>query len=521
MKKSCAILLAVVLALSTLIGCGKASDNSSPAANGENNASSPNAENSNSSEVVRIKYVVPGTEPKDYQKVFEKVNEKLAADGVGVEVEKIFIPWDAWDQKLNLMLSTGEDFDLFHVMQDRTPYSNYYTRGALADISDAIEKYGANLKKYIPEDIFNGAKIGGKYYIVPSYWVEMASEGQFNIRRDILRENNLQEPKTPAELISAWETVMKNWKGKNKPYLGTRADFDPISLHTSILHRTYDTFPFTVKDKFFYVNQNGEVKSWIETDEFKQDAAFMRELYTKGITNPDILVMKQEQVDAQLDSGEWFVRLGTGGSLNGLQKYNPEATVDDIGVVWFNPEKEYLRPLSFKNGNAVPANSKHPEAAVKFMDWMLASQENYDLVQYGIEGEHYTKDGDKGLKPIKDPNNNNNPRYRGSDSQNGNVNFMRFDPESSIPDNNKVLFEPNPNAVNSIAANFIFDPTNVRTEYTNILSEASASITPIYMGVLDYDKAFPEALDKMKKAGLDKVVAEYQKQFQEYQSSLQ
>lgn len=349
MRKSYATLLAVVLALSTLVGCGKA-DNASPAANGESNASSPNAEKTNSSEVVKIKYVVPGTEPKDYQKVFEKVNEKLAADGVGVAVEKIFIPWDAWDQKLNLMLSTGEEFDLFHVMQDRTPFSNYYTRGALADISEEIEKYGANLKKNIPEDIFGGATIGGKYYIVPSYWVEMASEGQFNIRRDILRENNLQEPTTPAELISAWETVMKNWKGKNKPYLGTRADFDPINLHTSILHRTYDTFPFTVKDKFFYVNQNGEVKSWIETDEFKKDAAFMHELYTKGITNPDILVMKQEQVDAQLDSGEWFVRLGTGGSLNGLQKYNPDATVDDIGVVWFNPEKEYLRPSPSRTG---------------------------------------------------------------------------------------------------------------------------------------------------------------------------
>lgn len=145
MRKSYATLLAVVLALSTLVGCGKA-DNASPAANGASNASSPNAENANGSEVVKIKYVVPGTEPKDYQKVFQKVNEKLAADGVGVAVEKIFIPWDAWDQKLNLMLSTGDDFDLFHVMQDRTPFSNYYTRGALADISDEIEKYGANLK---------------------------------------------------------------------------------------------------------------------------------------------------------------------------------------------------------------------------------------------------------------------------------------------------------------------------------------------------------------------------------------
>lgn len=512
MKKRYAVLLAAVLVLSTLMGCGKASDSANTASNTE--------KGSKSAETVKIKYLVPGTEPKDYKEVYQKVNEKLAADGVGVEVEKVYIPWDAWDQKLNLMLSTGEEFDLFHVMQDRTPFSSYYNRGALADITEAVDKYGENLKKHIPNDIFDSAAINGKYYIVPSYWVEMASEGQFNIRRDILRENNLEEPTTPEELISAWEVVMKNWKGSNKPYLGTRADFDPIFLHTSILHRTYDSFPFTVKDKFFYVNQNGNVQSWIETDEFKRDASFMRELYTKGITNPDILVMKQEQVDAQLDSGEWFVRLGTGGSLNGLKKYNPEATVDDIGVVWFNPEKEYLRPLTFKNGNAVPVNSKNPEAAVKFMDWMLASQDNYDLVQYGIEGKHYTKDGEKGFKPIKDPANNNNPGYRGSDSQNGNVNFMRFDLENSIPENNTVLFEANPNAVNSIAANFIFDPTNVRAEYTNILSEASASITPIYMGIQDYETAFPAALEKMRKAGLDKVIAEYQKQFEEYQASL-
>lgn len=517
MKKSFTMLFATMIALTTLFGCSNSSDNAADKG-GDDSSSASQTGSGNSAKPVKIKYVVPGTEPKDYKEVFQKINEKLAADGVGVEVEKVYIPSDAWDQKLNLMLSTGDDFDLFHIMQDRTPFSSYYNRGALADISESIEKYGENLKKYIPDDIFDGAKIDGKYYAVPSYWVEMASEGEFDIRRDILRQNNLQEPTNPDELISAWETVMKNWKGSNKPYYAVKPDFDPVSLHTSVLHRTYDTFPFTVKDKFFYVNQNGDVKSWIETDEFKKDAEFMRKLYTKGITNPDILVMKNEQVSAQMDNGDWFVNFGTTGNLKSLKQNNPNATVDDIGVVWFNPEKKYLRPLTFKNGNAVPVNSKHPDEAVKFMNWMLASQENYDLVQYGIEGKHYTKDGDKGMKAINDPDNNNKPGYKGSESQNGNVSFMRFDLENSIPDNNKVLFEANPDAVNSIAANFVFDPTNVRTEFTNIASEAAASMTPIYMGVQDYDKAFPAALDKMKKAGLDKVVAEYQRQFQEYQS---
>ena len=36
------------------------------------------------------------------------------------------------------------------------------------------------------------------------------------------------------------------------------------------------------------------------------------------------------------------------------------------------------------------------------------------------------------------------------------------------------------------------------------------------MGVQDYNKAFPAALQKMKAAGLDKVVAEYQKQYKDY-----
>lgn len=522
MKNRATMLLAAMVGVTALAGCsGKG--NSSVSSGGSGSQTAKTTQEGNQGEQaapVKIKYVVPGTKPKDYDEVFKKVNEKLKADGVGVEVEKTFIPSDAWDQKLNLMLSTGEEFDLFHIMQDRTPFSSYYNRGALADISDAVEKYGANLKANIPDDIFDGAKIGDRYYAVPSFWVEMASEGEFDIRQDILRQNNLQVPTTPDELVSAWETVMANWKGSSKPYFGTTADFDPISLHTTVLHRTYDTFPFTVKDKFFYVNQDGEVKSWIETEEFKKDAAFMRELYTKGITNPDILVMKTEQVKAQLDSGDWFVNLGTAGNLAALQKNNPDATVDDIGVVWFNPEKPYLRPLTFKNGNAVPVNSKHPEAAVKFLNWMLASQENYDLVQYGIEGEHYTKDGDKGMQAINDPTNNNKPGYKGSESQLGNINFMRFDLVNSIPANNKVLYELNANAVNSVAANFVFDPTNVRTEFTNIATEAAASITPIYMGVQEYDKAFPAALSKMKKAGLDSVIAEYQRQFKEYQEKM-
>ncbi|WP_235549560.1 extracellular solute-binding protein [Paenibacillus sp. Soil766] len=506
------IAMATTLALGVLAGCS--SNTSETGGTAEPKASS----NQEVKAPVKLKYLVPGVESRDNKEVMNLINKKLAADGVGVEIEKVFIPSDAWDQKINLMLSTGEEFDLFHVMQDRTPYSTYWAKGALADISQAVDKYGSHLKKVIPQDIWDGSKADGKTVVIPAYWVEMASEGEFDIRLDILKQNNLQMPKTPDEMLQTLEVVMKNWKGKNKPYLTGNAQFDPISFHTTVLHRAYDSFPFTVKDKFIYVNQNGDIKSWIETPEFKKDAEFMRKAYTKGLLNPDMLVLKNEQVKAQIDNGEWFISFGTAGNLSSLKKNNPDAVNTDISAVYFNPEKPYLRPLSIKNANAVPITSKHVDDAVKFMDWVYAGQDNYDLIQYGIEGKHYKKDGDRGLQKINDPSNDNKPGYSGSESQLGNVNLIRTDNVNGIPSNNQVLYTRNEKAQNSIVSNFLFDPTPVKAEYANSMTEAASSITPIYMGILDYDKAFPAALEKMKKAGLDKVVQEYVKQYKEWKA---
>ena len=35
---------------------------------------------------------------------------------------------------------------------------------------------------------------------------------------------------------------------------------------------------------------------------------------------------------------------------------------------------------------------------MKFIDWIFSSKENHDLFELGIEGEHWTKDGDNGFK---------------------------------------------------------------------------------------------------------------------------
>ncbi|WP_339205608.1 DUF3502 domain-containing protein [Paenibacillus sp. FSL K6-3182] len=100
----------------------------------------------------------------------------------------------------------------------------------------------------------------------------------------------------------------------------------------------------------------------------------------------------------------------------------------------------------------------------------------------------------------------------------GNINYMLFDvktPEDYLKmqtteTSNPVEFSP--------VLGFRLNTEPIAVEYANVLSEVKSKIIPIKMGVVSYDKYFPAALQSLKAAGLDKVIAEYQKQFKEWQA---
>jgi putative aldouronate transport system substrate-binding protein len=258
------------------------------------------------------------------------------------------------------------------------------------------------------------------------------------------------------------------------------------------------------------------VKSWVETDEFKKDAAWFRSAYVKKLLNPDVLTIKQDQFNNTLQSGNWFVSLGTVTGLTIMQKSWPELKDADIVTVKFNPEKANVRPWGIKNCNAVPSTSKHPETGIKFLNWLYANQGNYDLFMYGVEGTQFKKVADHKRETILDDT--NRPRYEQADWMMGNLNFIRVDagvPASVVKD----LYVIDKKAVNSPASDFFFDATNVRAELANVMSQFAAAMVPVYVGVLDWNENYPAALEKMRAAGLDKVVNEYKTQLAAFSAS--
>jgi putative aldouronate transport system substrate-binding protein len=454
-----------------------------------------------------IRYLMPGDAPPLYNEIITLVNQKLSAEK-GIQIEIVYIPWDVWQQRVNLMLTTGDEFDIYHIMQDQIQMSAYQAMGGLTDITALLEQHGPNVKRVINAGAWDAMRINGGIYGIPAQWAELSNDDGFSIRKDVLDKFGYPVPGSIEELINTARGIAARWDGSGKLYLPAWGFTD---FSKNPFARTYDTWPFIVKDYIALIRQNGTVDSWIESEEFKKNVAYMRQLNQAGIIHPDVLTLSADQGNNIYRSGNWFFTLG------GIDSYiddvrannNPNIKPEDYILAKMNPEKPDIYPVIVKNLNGISSTSKHPEAAIKFFDWLYTGKENYRFFMYGREGQEYTLNA-RGLK-VSTVDANNQRLYSQADWMLGNVNYM-IPGSNALPMEVQYLYTPNPKAVTSPASDFFFNASNVEAEWANIQTEFRASIVPIYAGILSYDEAFPAALQRMKAAGLDRALAEYRRQ---------
>jgi putative aldouronate transport system substrate-binding protein len=286
------------------------------------------------------------------------------------------------------------------------------------------------------------------------------------------------------------------------------------------LHRTYDTWPYyTSQDGIFQVRQNGEANMYYETDEFRKDVEFMNALYTRGLIHPDILNLPADTIRAAKEDGDFLFCIMTGpGSTYDLR--NQGANGEEILMYKMAFDKPMLMNLPLLNANGIPITSKHPEAGLKFLDWMYSSQANQDLVLYGVQGRHWQPVGTDQRLHVKGADGNN--LYAFDSWMIEYAKYHRFDVDDKGPQEIKDNYLRNiypDRTVISPVVGFNFDSSPVRVEYANVTAEYTASILPIKVGVIPYGANFPAALAKMKAAGSEKVIAEYRRQLAEFTAS--
>ena len=519
-KKLFALLLALALVVTAFTACyggtgeDTASDSgSSSEAAADDSASGEDAQESDDT-IHPMRIVQPGVLPTDYETGIAAVNEKLKEDGVNIEVSVTRIPWDAYAEKLNLMLTTGEEFELLHVMQDVKNLSAIAGMGAIISIHDLIEKY-PDLYNRFSETEWLGTLYNGEEYAVPCYWRSFDNMMSYmNYRSDVAEAVGYDEfPETTEEIIDlmkkSQDYILEETGAKAYTWFHQKQD----TAHW--LHRSYDTYPFYVENSLgiVLIRQDGTVDSFYESEEFKQDANTYYEMYQAGLIDPDILNRdSQKKYDdakfgAMLPSQTFDPATGVPMQENGVEGAEVkwvEAFGDDI------PDMIYTY---VQNLNAISATAEDPESGLKFLDWLYASEENHNLFHYGIEGTHYTVTGDKRIEQVKGED--GNALYGMDTWMTGYLPYMNY--ASNTPDNHiDFMTYKSDNYVISPAAGFIFDASNVQSELTNLQTEIIASIYPIKVGMVPYEENIDAAIEKLKAAGLDAYLEEYRTQFAAY-----
>lgn len=494
MKKAIAMVLTAGLCTAMLGGCGQS---------GSSNATTENAAAAAASgEKTVVTYLRPGTEVDHNAELVQAINDKLDADGTGLQLEIMYIPSDVFQDKVSLMLSTGEAFDLLCVMEDQKPFTSFVASEGIMPITQYVNQ-SENLKRVIPDYMWDAATINGEIYTIPANWCEQADQNNcITIRREKLEEFGLEDPQTMDDLLNMCEVFTKNWDGPNKPVV--------IPLYKepfTYLFRTLDTYPFTVQKDLIFIDQQGNVKNWMETDEFRQCADFFHKLYQGGYVPEDVLSAGWSSWNTML-TGD-FIWVDQCQLWDTEQVWKERIPGVQLDTIYLNQDAPQFRSSSFRNDTAVSATSEHPEAAVKFMDWMYSSQENYDLMVYGVEGLTWN-DAGNGLYTKNDPAFEFN-----ADWMIGNLDYVRYQ-EGTYDKFIEIMGIEKPDAVNSVALNFVFDPANVADEYAACQAEVEQSIYPIKLGLVSYEEGYENALARMKAAGIDKVIEEYQKQLNAY-----
>lgn len=493
MKKILSVLLVAAMLLSLLAGCGGKSD--APAANNAaSDGGSSNAASAKPKDIEKIKVYVPsGQGFDDLDMVMEKVNE-ITREKIGVEVEFKVYQFGQWFQQYSLFLSGTEDVD---ILANYGGYLNAVSQGAALELNDLLEQYGQDIIA-TEGDYLKSGMVDGVQYAVPIYAGYAWNMGII-YRKDVVEELGLADKVAAVKTLADWGEVLEAVKN-------AKPEMTPFVTVSGSTANNFTYAPWDDLGNDYGVLMNGgetsEVVNLFETQEYADMCQVMYDWNQKGYSSKDI----QTQTDGFVVLTQNDAAFSTIGQTDfNTSFYQTTTCGKDIGVVMLgNPVARTYNNVTY----TIMSNTKHPEAAMKFMNLWFSDPEVGTLISYGIEGVHYVLN-ENGMGKYPDGVHGGNTTYHIGTNL-SNINRILWETEN--PNYAADLKYSNDNAQKSAGLGFAFNTENVTNELTQLDNVCSKYQIGLECGALDPATALPEFIAALKAAGIDKVIAEKQAQ---------
>ncbi|WP_127584899.1 extracellular solute-binding protein [Paenibacillus koleovorans] len=320
---------------------------------------------------------------------------KMLEEKTGYKVTYDMLPADKPEDKLNLIMASGEAYDYINTAGSsvfRSLFVEYARRGALVDLTPLIDKYGPNIKAAMSQGTLDALKVDNKIYAIPNPSISVVNN-TLAIRQDWLDKLGLKMPTTTDEFVA----VLKAFKEKAPGGAGTI----PFSVNGS----NADTMGINTVN---LIGAFGMPNGWNESSgklvprpldsNFKSYLSFAVTLYKDGLLDKEFAINKDANLKEKFTSGKVGVIPMNWAEVptitDALVKNQPDAKIAFIQPLTGPGGKAGLgRSAGFDTLTYVPKSSKNQEAVVKWINAKLDKDIHKNLA-IGEEGVHFTaKDG--------------------------------------------------------------------------------------------------------------------------------
>lgn len=316
--------------------------------------------------------------------------DRVIFEKTGVKIKYIYGGTEASSTTLAGMINSDSLPDLVSWERTSAVYREAIETRQLYSFEELFETY-ADIPDFLPEKMkmWNSYDDGKNYGVISHF---SADEDPVNFaayvliaRKDMLEETGADAVSGFADMASFKQTLLR----VKAHYAGDKAFIPFFSADGG---QTLHEFLAIAKE-----DKDGNYVDWKATDEGKQLARDMNDLYVNGLLTNESLANTLTEKEA-IVSGRVFCMLANWAEVYPLMQDSYKLGQEWVAVGPLRNDKgddPILTPWTQAGylATSVSKNCKNPEAALRLLRF-LYSEEGQTLCTYGIEGTTYTTNAD-------------------------------------------------------------------------------------------------------------------------------
>jgi len=538
LKRVLAAILAVAMMLS-LAACQKPSDDETTKAPAnqtqggeENTQGGEQTTEEKELDPVTLKLWLPTDKTEDSDLVLNAMNEHLKEVLPNTTLEIEWVAMSEYKDRWGKAMASREVIDLSWFGYANNKLETEIANGSVIPIDDLLAQYGSGIVETLGETAVEAHRSSdGNLYFVPSWQgllgnryalyvphdtVELMGEGWAEKFQAALYEN-WETPFWDVESKKVFETYVEELlakaKAENMLNLGFYIRMNPVKLWylSNSQHSNANEVGTSISLSVYLDGDTYYVQadSAMNSPEYQQTRVF-HDWYVKGYIREDVLSAKLGNVTwkPSLTRDQTYLSyFHNGWQDSEADSYSVKAGFQIDGF-FFQESPEVA--TGFSTGAVIPSTSANPERAMMLLELIYTDAELYQMLVYGIEGTHYTKNTDGTIT------NAENSKYTGPNNWILGTCMNSYQTDISVINKYPDMKVAEEEARTSILQGFTFNPDPVSVEVSNVTAVVKEYSVQSMIVQDDWEAAYTARRDKMIAAGIEAVLEEYCRQLTEY-----